>query len=498
MTPSTALQNPPSTAPSSVAATTGLTGYQAAETFGQGAGHHRLICDDNLTVLKELNVAGEVFDFIFIDPPYNTGRSRDAYQNRFDGQQWQADLLERLRASQRVLSLSGAMALTIDSRSLSDALAVVEQFITKRSGWWYQLVTMTTNPSGSAMKGFRRSHEFIICIHPASGGPQPTKLGDHWGHTSDKKVAGTVQWNRLLKSGIGHTAQSSPGCFYPIYIDRATGTVVGIGEPVSPDHYKKFNDPDKNIATCWPIRKDGTLGRWRVAAGTARQLLERGFVTTGRLVRGDEHKTAIKYLTSGIVDKIDRGEFQVTDYDEMTGAAIVETDQDPSVLPTTVWTVPSHNYSVYGSWLLRKLVPQCAFSHPKSIYAMEDLLRFYAANPDTRILDLYAGSGTIAHATMLLNSTDGGSRDTTSITLNEVAKQGHVPGNKSGVFHGVLAPRLTAASSGTTKAKKPVTGDYEFPLRGAMADGLAGSVEVLVPHDSTSGHDSQQHLQKIG
>lgn len=474
--------NTPTTASQPATAGTELTGYSVTDSFGAGAGRHRLFCDDNLNTLQELDRCGEVFDFIFIDPPYNTGRTRDAYQNRFDPQQWQSDLLERLRAAQKVLNLSGAMALTIDSRSLADALSVVEQLISESSGWWYQLVTMTTNPSGSAMKGFRRSHEFVVFIHPASGAPQPAVLGDQWGLTSDERVAGTVQWNRLLKSGIGHTAESSPGCFYPIYIQRDTGAVVGIGEPVSPDVYKKFNDPDKGVATCWPIRKDGSFGRWRVSANTAKELLERGFVTTGRLVRGDEHKTAIKYFTSGVVTKIDRGEFVVTSYDEATGEAIVEAvDKDPALLPTTVWTVPSHNYSVYGSWLLRKLVPKCTFSHPKSIYAMEDLLRFYAATPDARILDLYAGSGTIAHATMLLNSTDEGSRETVSITLNEVKEQGHLPGDPRGVFHGVLVPRLRAASSGVTKTHHPVSGRYEYPQRHAIADGLSGVVEVLVP-----------------
>src|SRR5699024_9352573 len=208
-----------------------LTSYSTIETYGSGAGHHRLICDDNLPVLRKLEAVREVFDLIFIDPPYNTGRYRDAYQNRFDISQWQSDLLERLYSAQRVLNLSGAMVMTIDSRSLADAIAVVQQFVTTTSkGWWYQLVTMTINPSGAPMKGFRRAHEFIICIHPASGGPQPAVLGEHWGLTSEDRTAGTVQWNRLLKSGIGHTAQSSPGCFYPVYIDRDSGRVLSIGD----------------------------------------------------------------------------------------------------------------------------------------------------------------------------------------------------------------------------------------------------------------------------
>lgn len=461
---------------------TKLSAYRSIETFGTGTSTHRLICDDNLTALGHLHQAGETFDLVFVDPPYNTGRNRDAYRNSFDTQQWKDHLLARLDAVAKVMSLGASMAITIDSRSLSDALSVVDAFCDAHREWWYDIVTITSNPSGSSMRGFRRSHEFLIFVHTPSGGPKPAVLGDHWGLMSEDRVAGTVQWNRLLKSGIGHTPESSPGCFYPVFIDRATGTVVGIGDPVDPKDYQKFNDPDKAIATCWPIRKDGSLGRWRVAADTARFLLERGFVTTGRLVRGREERTAIKYLTSGVVEKIDQGIFEVTGYDDVTGAAqVVEGQAEPALMPSTVWVVPSHNYSAYGSWLVRKLVPGCTFSYPKSIYAMEDVMRFFAQDTGAKILDVYAGSGTVAHAVMLLNATDGGHRDSVSITLNEVGGVGHDPQAKDGVFHGALVPRMKAVTTGKTAAGTDVGGEYEFPPRGPISNGLEGVVEVLVP-----------------
>lgn len=459
-----------------------LDGYRVTEGFGTGPGHHRLVCDDNAAVLASLAKTGESFDLIFADPPYNTGRSRDTYRNAFEPDEWHQHVLSRLQASQKVLAHGGTIALTIDSRCLAAALAVVEQLCDASSGWWYQIVTATTNPSGAAMKGFRRCHEFFVFIHTPSARPTPAVLGEHWGITGEEKTAGTVQWNRLLKSGIGHTAASSPGCFYPVYLHRATGKILGVGQPVSPKGYKKFNDPDPTIATCWPIRKDGSLGRWRVSAETASALLQRGFLSIGRLVLGAEEQTAIKYLTSGTVAKIDTGQFQVTEYDATTGAAhIAALDTEPALLPSTVWSVASHNYSAYGSWLVRKMVPESTFSHPKSVYAMEDVLRFFAATSDAKILDLYAGSGTVAHAVMLANASDGGHRSSVSITLNEVGSKGHVAGHTAGVFEAVLVPRIRAASSGLTAAGDPVTGQYDFPVRGPISDGLAGTVAVLEP-----------------
>src|SRR5699024_8948071 len=102
------------------------------------------------------------------------------------------------------------------------------------------------------------------------------------------------------------------------------------------------------------------------------------------------------------------------------------------------------------------------------------------------ILDFYAGSGTIADAAKLLYNIDGGSRHTLSFTLNEVRKYGHHLSYPSYVFHEVLISRIRVVSTGLTAAKAPVTGEYEFPSRGVIADGLEGVIEVLVPEDGST------------
>lgn len=463
--------------------------YSITEITGTGT-LHRAICDDNLTAMQHLQDDGERFDFIFVDPPYNTGRTRDAYRNRWSDHQWVDHVSARLSAAWGVMADDAVMLITVDGRSLSKMLVMVETVLPKSA--WHQIVSVANLPSGTSMKGFRRSNEFFIFVHKGKMAPQPVTVGDHWGLAGEGSTAGVIRWDRLLKSGIGHTPESAPGCFYPVYLDRSSGRIIGIGDAVSPSAMAAFDDPDPEVATCWPIRKDSSLGRWRVSAETARRLLDRGLMSTGRVKPGREELTPIKYLMEGGVARIDDGEILVTGYDPVTGTAqLEEAGSDRKTLPTTMWAPASHSYSAYGSWLLRRFVPGATFSHPKSLYAMEDALRFYlASRPDARLLDIYAGSGTTAHALMLLNAADGGQRTSTSITINElsphVARDREVNGAGSaeddpdGVFHAVLLPRLRAALTGRTPSGDPVKGRYVFPDRFACSDGLPGRLQALV------------------
>lgn len=478
-----------------------MTDYQAQDITGTGA-LHRAICDDNLAAMQHLHEQGETFDFVFVDPPYNTGRTRDAYRNRWVDEEWTEHIDARLRAAWELMATDAVMLITIDARSLSKMLVLIETVLPQDA--WHQIVSVTSLPSGTSMRGFRRSNEFYIFVHKGSMAPRPVAVSEHWGLAGEDSTAGTIRWDRLLKSGVGHTPASSPGCFYPIYLQRHTGRIVGIGEAVNPDARDLFVDPDPQIATCWPIRKDGSLGRWRVAVDTARGLLERGLMSVGRIKAGQEERAPIKYLMSGIVAAIDAGEIIVTGYEEATGTAqLCAATDDRRTLPTTVWTPPSHNYSSYGSWLLRRFVPTAKFSHPKSLYAVEDALRFYLDQlPQARLLDIYAGSGTTAHALMLLNATDGGARESVSITMNELSPEvvrdhqnrGQAPDehDSSGVFHSVLLPRLRAALTGSTAGAGPVKGSYAFPDRSACSDGLPGKLQVWTRRAEADAAESGQ------
>ena len=138
------------------------------------------------------------------------------------------------------------------------------------------------------------------------------------------------------------------------------------------------------------------------------------------------------------------------------------------------------------------MIPGRSFPFPKSLYAVEDALRFYVKNkPDALIIDFFGGSGTTTHAVARLNRQDGGRRRSIVVTNNEVSdeedralrKAGHYPGQPEweslGIFEHITKPRVTAAITGKTPEGKGVAGDYKFTDEFPMAEGFEENIEFF-------------------
>lgn len=162
-----------------------------------------------------------------------------------------------------------------------------------------------------------------------------------------------------------------------------------------------------------------------------------------------------------------------------------EAGYTPAFVPGTQWRISSHNAEQGGTNLLKRVLPGRSFPFPKSVYAVEDALRFFVANkPEAVILDFFSGSGTTAHAVMRLNKQDGGRRQCISVTNNEVSadeqrtlrQQGLRPGDPEWEQHGICdfitKPRIKAAITGKTPDGEPIKGDYKFTDEFPMADGF--------------------------
>lgn len=137
-------------------------------------------------------------------------------------------------------------------------------------------------------------------------------------------------------------------------------------------------------------------------------------------------------------------------------------------------------------------MPGRSFPYPKSLYAVEDTLRFFIKDkPGALVLDFFSGSGTTAHAVMRLNKQYGGRRQCISVTNNEVAadeqkalrEQGFRPGDpeweKWGICDYITKPRVQAAITGKTPDGEPIKGDYKFTDEFPMADGFEENAEFF-------------------
>jgi adenine-specific DNA-methyltransferase len=145
----------------------------------------------------------------------------------------------------------------------------------------------------------------------------------------------------------------------------------------------------------------------------------------------------------------------------------------------------SHNAETGGTNMLTRLIPGRRFEYPKSLYAVEDALRFVVGHKrDALVLDFFAGSGTTAHAVMRLNKQDGGRRGSIMVTNNEVsaaeadalAEEGFRPGDAEwealGICEFLTKPRVRAAITGETPEGQAVKGSYRFIDTFPISDGL--------------------------
>ena len=137
---------------------------------------------------------------------------------------------------------------------------------------------------------------------------------------------------------------------------------------------------------------------WGLTPKSLKARLKSGFVKAV-IARANKEPT-LYYLTSGQLHDIKNGNLKVSG-NEPSGAAIVEFETGKATMPTTQWDYESHNAQEHGKYIIKALVPGRDFDFPKSLYAVEDVLRLFVSDKqDALVLDFFSGSGTTTHAVM--------------------------------------------------------------------------------------------------
>ncbi|MCC6686321.1 MAG: site-specific DNA-methyltransferase [Fimbriimonadaceae bacterium] len=481
--------------------------------------YHTVINGENFHVLKALTYThrGKV-DAIYIDPPYNTRNKDWKYNNDYVNEddayrhsKWLAMMERRLHLAKQLLRpQDSVLIVTIDEKEYLRLGLLLQQIFPEMA---FQMASTIIAPQGSQRPGrFSRVEEYVF--FGFLGGAKVIPTGDPMVSTTDDAEArgdgggqtdiAPVTWDSLLRRGTDATRQSRREMFYPIVIDKETRRVVDVGYPPEQEDMALFSTVDeKRHIVKWPIRTDGSEGRWQLGRETFVRALADGMARVGRTY-------AITYLKSGTRSQIERGEV-VRSGTDAYGYPIYKTQSASNAWPRTLWNKRSHNASVYGSTLLRSVVPGRKFPFPKSLYSVEDTLRFIVANrPSAVVLDFFSGSGTTAHAVMRLNRQDGGKRQCISVTNNEVAadeqralrlsnlRPGDPEWEKWGICDYITKPRIEAAITGLTPDGEPIEGDYKFTDEFPMADGFEENAEFFtLTYESSHGMAHDRGFERI-
>jgi len=367
-----------------------------------------IVQGDNLLALKALlpRFAGEV-KCIYIDPPYNTGNEGWVYNDNVNSPEirkwlgevvgkegetldrhdrWLCMMYPRLVLLKQFLRDDGAIFISIDDNEVATLRLLMDE-IFGSGNFIAQFEWQKAYSPRMDAKLVSWDHDHIV-VYGKNPSPKLNRLRFEQNSSQfsnfdslNERYYRRRQWR---KEGSGARRQDRPNLFYEL--QAPDGTAV------------------------YPIRPDGTEGRWRGQRSYFDELLQ---------------NNEIEWIKQS-------GTWQV--YVKQYS------DADATRPPSTWWSAAEYGHNHEAAEEIRDILQAQAFSTPKPTRLIQRILQI-CTGPDDIVLDSFAGSGTTGHAVLKQNEEDGGNR---KFVLVEMDKQ---------IAETVTAERVQRVATGYTNAK---------------------------------------------
>ena len=392
-------------------------------TCDTGGIYNFLLEGDNLHSLRllEKTHAGKI-DVIYIDPPYNTGSKDfiydDAYVDSNDGythSKWLSFMSTRLYSAQRLLSDQGILVISIGYQEVHDLMMLCQEIFNNR-----QVVCVTVQTSGGKPNGgFTFVHEYLIFVTPEDF--QPNTMSFTGGIERSP-------FEGLTLSTFDKTTR--PNQTYPIFIDRATMRIVGVGKSLTEriadgtyvgemkDFQFDYSEAPDGTAALWPVSSKGAECVWRLISSRLLHDWECGYIKISKnKSKVNPNEYSVQYLPDGVIKKVESGELEVTGREEGLPTLTFGKNQTVGSEIPTIWTEKDF-HTTKGSSHVRNIFGDKRFPYPKPLEYIVEILRAITSS-NSMVLDFFAGSGTTGEAVISLNKADGGNRRFILCTNNQ-------------------------------------------------------------------------------
>lgn len=341
---------------------------------------------DNLEVLRHLqqNYANSV-DFIYIDPPYNTGSDGFVYPDNFEYSDdqlkdmfalnddelkrlksiqgkathsaWLTFMYPRLYLAKKVLKDTGVIFVSIDDNEQANLKLLMDE-VFGEGGFIAEVIWERAYAPVNLKKHFSENHDYMLVY--AKREPSLTSNG-------------------LPRSAEADNRYSNPDND-PRGVWQSDNFSVG---PAIQSNIYKITTPSGRVTS------PPSGYSWRLSQERFDE-----FVSDNRIWFGNDGNG---------VPRIKRFLSEVRN----------------TSVPMTIWKYQEVGHSQSASQNLKKLFDgEAYFTYPKPIGLIKRTLQLYSQK-DSIILDFFAGSSTTADAVMQLNAEDGGNRQYIMCTLPE-------------------------------------------------------------------------------
>ncbi len=331
-----------------------------------GEDDNLIIHGDNLHALKALlpRYANRI-KCIYIDPPYNTGNEGWCYNDNVNSpvmkqwlnentpvdnedlekhDKWLCMMWPRLHLLKELLAEDGVIFISIDDNEVHHLRMLMNDIFGEKN-FIEEFIWRSRLGRGATAKNSTTLHEYIIAYS------KDITLIEF---REEVRIRTTESRERLRQWGQGDRREDRPTMYYSI--------------------------PSVEFGDIYPIRPDGTDGRWRVGQSTMHDLIENESIS---FEQQDDGRIEVYRI-------IPAGTETCTAYPSMLNSDIVKT-------------------TAHGSIELKKILGSDTFAYPKPSLLIKEIISL-CLQTDGIFLDSFAGSGTTAHAVLALNKDDGGNR----------------------------------------------------------------------------------------
>ena len=378
------------------------------------APNHILIEGDNLEALTALSYTHEgKVDVIYIDPPYNTGKKKEFKYNDswidkddlYKHSKWCSFIWKRIKIAKTLLSDSGVIFISIDDHECSQLKSMCDT-IFKEINFICNFIWYTEGHTDN-QDIITGVHEYILCYAKNVEYITPNHIVDP-NTSEDSKILRDYAENSIVKNGIKNP---------PSYITLPKGfpcEVESLNKEQSNDIEAFLKDIEqlgyisREISTqyhmSYPVRCNGMhVSNYKLNEDC---MVFSGWMNPNKL------KAFIQNKFEPIYDE--ESNTYTRFYLSKNGVVYYRKEGRMSHYVQTV--LQNLGTTETNKYMLERM--GVSFEHPKPLELIKFLLSLFSI-PNSRILDFFAGSGTTLHATMQLNTEDGGHRQCILVTSNE-------------------------------------------------------------------------------
>ena len=392
------------------------------ESVNFDATEHLFIEGDNLEVLKLLQKSyyGKV-KMIYIDPPYNTGKefiypdnyaedlqtyleyagladstgkkfsTNTANEGRFHTK-WLNMMYPRLYLARNLLRDDGVIFISIDDNEATNLRKLCDEVFGEEN--FAAIITVVNNLKGrNDRKHVATCHEYLLVYGKFEaktyGLPLTEEQRSLFKYVDERGERYDLR--DLRKRGGPDSRQERPNMFFPIFFSEKSNICS----------LKRRGDNDIEI---YPLRGDGTDGRWRW--GKEKVEMNLNILEPRFSIKKNRWDIDYRIYLNNISNvEVDEEEEEEEQYQERT--SIIKSFWVGGEVSTDV-----------GKRSYKELMEKTEYDYPKAVELVKRIV-YMGASSDDIILDFFAGSATTAHAVLDLNKQGGGHRKFILVQLPE-------------------------------------------------------------------------------